>query len=127
MASIKLDDDSVRGLVAEAVLSSLSAEARNTLITDALKWLMTPREEANNRGYGTVKRPSPLEEAFRDAVNRAANQVVSEYLQNDPQTIENIKTLYAEAMHKLMTDGRIDTVNAIASAIGEGMSRAGRY
>jgi len=127
MASIKLDDDSVRGLVAEAVLSNLSVEARNTLITDALKWLMTPREETNNRGFGTVKRPSPLEEAFRDAISRVANQVVSEYLQNDPQTIENIKTLYAEAMHKLMNDGRIDTVNAIASAIGEGMSRAGRY
>lgn len=118
---IKIDSTLMREVVSSAIMTSISQEQRNILITNAVKHLLTPKESA---GYGRQSQ-SPLEEAFNDAMRLNARRLAEELLQQDTGIQTQLRELITEAVLKLMTNNREATVDKIAAAIAEGISGKG--
>lgn len=115
---IRIDEKLVREVVAGAIMNSLSQEQRNTLITNAVAYLLGPGEE---RGYGRGRSPSPIEQAFNNAIDFEARKVAAEVLTDNADVQTKLRELITEAVESLMTKNREDTVNRIARAIGDGL------
>ncbi len=119
---IKIDEKLVRDVVSSAIMNSLSQDQRNTLITNAVAFLIAPPAQT---GYGGSRQPSPLESAFNDAMRHQASKVASEMLENNSEVKEKLHGLIAEAMQKLFTDNRDATIDKIVRAVAEGISGKG--
>lgn len=114
---VKIDAESVKGFVAEAVLRSLDAEARERLIRQAIEHLLKPQESP----FGArSERISPLEVAFRQAVEMVARKMVAEQVASDPAISEAIGKLVAAGIRRLeerSSDPKVS--DAIADTIGK--------
>lgn len=76
MTEIKLDSDAVQNIVAKALLEELSEEARNSLIQQAITYLIAVPENTNH--YRTRQEKSPLQAAFEKAAVEVADGYVRE-------------------------------------------------
>lgn len=72
MASIDIPDEEVVNLFSARIMEALSAESREKLITEGLRFLMTPDKSP----YGS--KTTPLQDAFDRALRRLANTLADE-------------------------------------------------
>lgn len=90
---ITIPAGAIDGLVAKAVIDSLSEETKTTVIESAVKFLLakpqTDRYDKNKLG------DSPLEVAFHDAIRSLAREVATEVVQEARPKI-------AEALQKMV-------------------------
>ena len=98
MVEINIDDDKMKGIVAEAVLQTLDAESRASLIKAAILHLLTPLAQ------GAYGRASPLQEAFNRAVSSVAHDMARELVEKDDALMAQITKLYAEASERLFQE-----------------------
>ena len=94
-----------QALIAQAMLASLDAEARDALITKAISHIMSPQVGS----YG-AKNPSPFEEAFTTAVRSMATKLVDEYVANIPSVRERLMAAVTEAFEKFFTGEKLAQV-----------------
>lgn len=114
--NIQLDPETLKSIVAEAIMASLDDKKREALISGAISHLLTP----NTERYGSQK--SPLDDAFRYAVQQVAQKIATEMIANDEVVKTKIRTLLNEAMLRVMETNREATINKLANAITEGMA-----
>lgn len=79
MAEFKLDDQQFAQVVGQQILAQMTTDARDKIITDAIVALNTPSSL-----YGGRKGPSPLQEAFNNAVTIAVNGLVRDLVEQSP-------------------------------------------
>jgi len=79
MSELTIPVDELSSILNKAILDSLSAQTKETLIEGALKHLMTSSRDRYNSTSKT-----PLQEQFEMAVNRVANQVAEEVIAAHP-------------------------------------------
>jgi len=118
MAEIKLglDEAVLRELTGEAILRAIDSGARESLIKQALEFLLTKAPS----GYSGGPRHSPLEDAFCLAVKEVARKIVNDKLVDDPTINEEVRQLVQQAWNQLRAregEGREKLVNKIADAI----------
>lgn len=103
MAELRIDMQSpaVQEAIQSALLAQLSEDAREAMIADALKHLVTQPKGS----YGSSL-SSPLEEAFRQAVGNFARGVVQEMMTTNPEWQERIRDKVVETFEALMTRER---------------------
>ena len=110
---IEIDESKLKGLVSEAVMKFLDEETRNTLIMGAIQYLMTPE----SKGYGQDP-TSPLEDAYRVAVERCATIVAREIV--DGEYKEKVEGVVRDALKKAFEPGARDKlVERLVEAMGE--------
>lgn len=116
---VKLDANSVRELVSEALLRQLDEQKRDELLKGAIAHLITP---VKGQGLYGRDEPSPLARAFNGAVEHAAQSIVRETLANDEAFKAQIRGLITDAVVTLETDNREARVRKLADAIARGLA-----
>ncbi|NAZ73897.1 hypothetical protein GTQ99_00430 [Kineococcus sp. T13] len=91
---LKIDNDQIKALVAEGVLAQLDKDGRDTVIKQAIEFLLTP-PPSDRYAYGT-KPKAPLTEAYERAVNLSAQDIVRDLVRED--------TAFQAAIHDSVTD-----------------------
>ncbi|HXH95254.1 MAG TPA: hypothetical protein VNN25_27010 [Thermoanaerobaculia bacterium] len=117
---IKLETDTIKAIVSEAVMASLTSEKREALIQNALNYLLTQKKD----GYSNHPPESLLESAFKQALGTIAREISSEMLANDTRVREVVRKMIADAVEKLLDPTTYsETVERIKNAIEQGLSR----
>jgi hypothetical protein len=126
MASLTLDPESIQSIASAAIFDSLSAEARENVVKQAIQHLLTPEKDRNHYNYGKT----PLQRAFDQAIYSAAQKAVDDAVKNDPA----VKARIDELLGPLIT-GAIDELSAnyqddfalkVGQALGNMLSDAAR-
>lgn len=113
---LNISDEKLAGVVSTAILGAISEGQRDTLVTDAIKYLLTVDEKSG--GYSYPKR-TPLQQAFDDALTRTCHTMVSDMLKNDEAIQAEIKSLISDAYKKAL-ENRAALVGTIANSIVRG-------
>jgi hypothetical protein len=114
--NLKLDEEGLKKLAAEAILAQLSTEERTSILQQAVSFLLTPKDQ----GYG-YRKTTPLQDAFQIALQKIAHEVAREVLDEMPEVRAKMKEVAAEAYMKALVERREETVNKLSSAIVEAM------
>lgn len=110
---IDLDGPQLKEAVAAAVLQSLDEQKKGELITDAIKFLLTP--EKGQYGRETV---APITEAFRQACHTLAFERCKELLKGEAELWAKLDAVIREAVdNALKGEQREKLVSNIQSAV----------
>lgn len=118
---LTLPPEQMQALLSEAILAQLTPEVQKQIIKDALTFLLAP---TRGGGYGSGK--TPLQEAYENAASRVATKVAEEKLVKDPEFIENVEGVIAEAAQKAFFTDREATVKRVADAIVSGLDNSAK-
>ena len=113
------DSESLKAIMSEAILRALDDATRERLIREAIAYLIAPQEPYGG-GFGK-KRPSPLEEAYKGAVESYARRTAHEMLESDETVKAQVKGVLHEAMERAFVTHREATVQRVADALAEGL------
>lgn len=112
------DSDGLKSIMSEAILRAVDEKTRDTLIKQAITYLLAPGEPIYQGGK---KRPSPLEESYKYAVESYARRMAHELLEQDEGVKAQVKGLLQEAMERAFVTHREATVERVAKALAEGL------
>lgn len=119
---LKLDQDAMQALVAKTIFESLTPEKREEILKSAIAYLAMPQEAGS--GYGSRRRDSPLEAAFKTAAEYVTTRIVTEQLKEDADFTAKVKAVMLEAVERAFNidgGGREKMVQAISDAIVAGL------
>jgi hypothetical protein len=88
---MKLDDPALEPIVAKAIIDSITPEAREALIANAVKDLLN---RPSGSGYN---QPTNIQALFNAAVRQAAEKIAQEHLAEDPTFKANPRPAATEA------------------------------
>lgn len=115
--SIQIDGEAMQVIVSKAILEGIDAKQRDTLVEQAIKYLITaPRDR-----YGSASN-TPLQDSFNVAVHAATSGVVKELIAGD-EMMAKIRAKVAEAVTAHMTNEWVLT-EGIGQAIGDAVAKA---
>lgn len=114
--NLKLEEESLKKMAAEAILAQLSTDERASILQQAVSFLLTPKEQG--LGY---RKTTPLQDAFQIALQKIAHEVAREVLDDMPEIQANMKEVAAEAYMKALVERREETVNRLSSSIVDAM------
>lgn len=118
---LRVDDSAMKSLVAKAIVDSLSPEAREKLIGDAVTQTLTQPQNQNN-SYGSKR--SPLQQAFDYAVEGEARKYAAEIIAADGPFKEQLRKLFEDVSRKVFeAEGRDKMVDDIASTIVRALTK----
>jgi hypothetical protein len=101
-------DTAMKALVIEAMYKSLDADKREALIRSAIATLLSP----STKGHGYYgSQTTLLQDAFNDAIQQVARELVFEEVRKEGPIRERIRALCGEAMGRLVLadDGALAT------------------
>lgn len=110
---ITISADSVQAIVTKALFEEIGAEGRDTLIRQALSYLLTTPK---NTGYGRTEE-SPLQYALNRAVEASANIVAREVVEAHPEVREHLRKMLGDVIVAMLEDTSY-------SAANEGLAKA---
>jgi hypothetical protein len=114
---LSINPEAAKEIVQKAIFDSLSQDARNELVGQAITAL-TLRPKKDRYAYSGPEPRSPLEEAFDRAVVTIANQVVREYLE-DEEIKKAIQAQILAALDKIIQDKGTWLYDQIGLAVGQ--------
>jgi hypothetical protein len=114
---IKLDAEAVAGIASAAIFDAMSADMRESVIKQAVQYLLTPEENRGRFGPGKT----PLQNAFDQAIQQVAYKVVKERIEEDPVISEHIQSLIHPLMTQALNAEAVDYETTLADAIGSAM------
>jgi hypothetical protein len=132
MAEIQISDDAVREIAQAALLQTLTAEARENVITQAITWMTTPPKDPNSYG-NQPRRPTPLEDAFQIAMRAATMKLVSEMIEEEGPVREFVHNELRKLIEEFSKQLDGDSYGQLRSVLIEAMvehlatERAERY
>lgn len=110
------DNANLQDIISAAILQTLDEKKRESLLTQAIAYLLTPE-----RAYAGAPARSPLEDAYKTAVESQARRMAFDMLDKDEALKEKLRGLLTEAMERAFVTHREATVERVANAISEGM------
>lgn len=117
MNNISIDAEAVKAIVAKGIVESLPEATRDSIIAQAVEWLVT----TPTGSYGRVASPSPLQVAFNRALADAATEVVSEMVATGDLR-ERLRTMVTEKVAEALVSDTVMT-DAVGSAVGEAVTK----
>lgn len=115
-----IDSASMSTIVAKAIMEGIAQDQRDILMEQAIAKLIAPSKR--NDGYRTTEGPSPLQEAFDNAVEQACHRVVAELVTERPEFNDRIRAAVTEAMGKLIDGTDYDLSSRVGSAVGSAVT-----
>jgi hypothetical protein len=113
---IKLDSEAAASIASAAIFESLSQQAREDVVKQAIASLLVPKTE---RGYGSGK--TPLQLAFENAISNAAYRVVDDKIKNDPDVTAHIEELLGPLINSAIKAEAEDYSRSIADVVGQAL------
>ena len=104
---LTIEDAQLKQLTAAAIVQTLTPEARDKLITDAVIDLLKPSNACDQK--------TPLERAFNWAVSDVCREIAKNELADNGLVKEKIKTLVQQALERVFASDLV--TNKIATAI----------
>jgi len=111
---IKIDEQAVRDVVTKSIMDQLGEDARETMISAALAYLLDPKKDGFNKGI------SPIQEAFNNAIGQAARTIVFDLVENDPDIRQKIVILVGEAFIQMEST---NFTEYLAAALSDALRR----
>jgi hypothetical protein len=111
-AEIRIDQETVRALVAKGIVDSLGGEQQQIILSQAVEGLLRDTEQYGKAVPGT----SPLARAFQTQVNAVAIEIVKDYL-DTPELKARIAEAARAGVDKLMSENLDWLDDAITSGI----------
>ncbi len=117
---LKLDQGQMRIMVTKAIFDSMTPEAREKMVSDAISSCLKVAD-----GYGGK---STLQRSFDDAIRAACSQVAHDMIGKDEKIKAELEKLYVEAWKRLMSlnddgdGGREKLISRLSSAMGEALT-----
>lgn len=90
-STLTIPEETMRTLIGEAILKGIDQNARDTLIQSAINHLIAPGKVRGQYGREEVG-PSPIEEAFKLAVDAAARKYVHEWMASSDEAQAALKS-----------------------------------
>ena len=115
---IKLDADAVAGIASAAIFDSLSQEARESMIKQAIEFLLTPERDRNRFSHGKT----PLQVAFDTAIHQACMKVVQEHVADDPVIKAHILELLGPLITPALKTTAANYDSRLSDALGSALS-----
>lgn len=115
---VKLDQDTLTTLIGESILSKLTDEQRDKMITDAIQRLIVPPEY--NPMDRNAERRSPIQVAFDRAVVFQMEEHVRKMVADENSNLmQKLTPVLAEALERALTDEDLKEkmVNQLTKAI----------
>lgn len=109
---LEVTNEQIKSFVAEAILQQMDEVTKQEMISSALKYLVTKKEETS---YPHKECPSPLEEAYNRAVSFTAQEIVRELVEGEFK--ERVEGIVREALEKVFTKNREKLVEGIAHSM----------
>lgn len=117
--NIDLSDEQMQSIVSGAILQAMGTEARDTVMKAAIEYLITPLE---SRSYGS-KTKTPLQVAFEEAVNRYAQRAAYEYMDQNAEARDQIRSVFVAAYEKMITDYNQTLIEKIAQHMADALTK----
>jgi hypothetical protein len=118
---LRVDDSTLKSLMAKAIVDALTPEAREKLIRDAVTQTLMQPEPSSIR-HGGVGR-SPLQQAFDYAVIEQSRKFANEIIATDPAFNDQLRKLFADVAAKIFdANNRENMVDAIADTLIRAMT-----
>jgi hypothetical protein len=110
---LDLTNTDLKNAISEAILSQISADAREEILREAMKYVLEPGMD----NYGRNNGPSKLQQSFRQSVALLTDEIIGRLVREDPQIKATIEDFAKTAITSLM---RNDSDRAkIADAFSE--------
>ena len=119
MAGLNIDADALKTITAKAIVDSLTEEARQELVLQAIENAI---HAPKSKGYGPEEK-SALQQAFDYAVAQIAKDVVKEFLEKDTETRDKIVDVIHNGIMEAFETNAAETSHSIAEAIGRVFQR----
>lgn len=116
---VNFDQDALHDLISKWVLEQMSVEQREKVLQQAITYLMTPPKADK---YATYQPPSPLQEAFNNALNRVMHDVARTIVDEDPAIRDAIQKLMGEALEEFLHGAEGDKKRGYVQKMGEAFS-----
>lgn len=100
----------MEALVKKALFDSLTEDTKNQLIRESIEHLL----KRDSKGYSGYS--SPLDEAFRRALETCSREWVMEFVKNDPVIKEKFQKIVTDALEQCLTVQRDVLINEIVKA-----------
>lgn len=114
---LKIDSEALGQIAAAAIFEQLSQDSRDTVIKQAIEYLLTP-----HKGPGYMVGRSPLQIAFETALQEAATKAVREKIADDEEIKQHINELLGPIVNKALAveaeKYRTELADAIGVALG---------
>lgn len=121
---IKLDIDAVAGIASAAIFDAMSQDVRDSVIKQAIEFLITPEQER----FGTGK--TPLQNAFDSAIRDASYKIVRDQIANNPEVekgiLELLGPLLTSAMNAEADQFNSSLSDTLGHALGNWLSEIAR-
>lgn len=105
---LTINEEVMRSIVGKAILEGLPEEAKTEIIQTAVNYVVAPRKRRDGMYGREYDGPSPLEEAFQNALAVYADVVAREYIENNEQVkatlTGKIADLFAQYEDQLQRD-----------------------
>lgn len=117
---VKLDAEAAASIAAAAIFESMTQDARDQVLRQAVQYLLTP-EKDSRYPYGNVS--TPLQKAFNSALSTASYQVVQEEIQKSPEVKQAILDILGPLIQGALTAQSTEHNTSLADTIGEAVGR----
>ena len=114
---ITLDPVALREATGQAIMGILTPELRAQILQQAISALLAPSTNSWERGK------SPIEQAFENAVGRAAHEAAFEYVKTDAVLMDRIKALLQQTADKVLAADPEKMAGRMADAFVSSMRR----
>lgn len=111
---IKLDNLNFQEVFTAAIMQTLDADKKEQLIKGALQFLLSKTNDRYNN-------KTPLQDAFEIALRAETINVARDYLKDNEEVKAALEGLIVDAVKKITTDAREQTVDKLADKIIEGL------
>lgn len=88
--TLTIPEETMRTLIGDAILAGIDQDARNALIQSAINYLVAPTKHKDS--WRNEVGPSPLEEAFKFAVNNYARGYVKTWIESNDDVQQAVRT-----------------------------------
>jgi hypothetical protein len=122
MTQITIPQEQWGAMVGAAVLQTVTSENRDTLIKEAIRYLLVPSKNDWDRGI------TPLQIAFDEALKIEANKILQSEISKDSGILSEVRKMITEAVEKATTgERRGKIVDKMADALAAGLRLEDRY
>lgn len=97
---IEFPQEKLQALVEHWVIEQLSAEQKETILAQAIKYLMTPPPQNQ---YDRTPARSPIQVAFDQAVTQTIHKIAREMIENSPEVQAKCRQMIGEAVETFFT------------------------
>jgi hypothetical protein len=113
IVELRLNDENLSAQIQQALLLALSDQVKERMISDAILYLTTPKET-----YSGSRRASPLQEAFRSAIEISAQKIIVAELDNpESQASKTLAEIIAQTMNRMRSAEGSDTISIAFSKL----------